>query len=205
MRISGCWGDGICIGAKKTRDGSRVLSRDVVIDGVVSTGNRRQGLSIGGSRDVRVSNCEFSHTSGTAPQCGIDIEPDRPDVTTNVRITNCRIHDNAAHGILAYRRTRAVAITGCVIQHNRRCGVVTDGCAQATVSGNTICDNGATGLLVKPGSVDGEVGGNTFCRNGPRRTARAAFATGGITPGTDHDIRIAPAASGIRVDTNFYR
>jgi parallel beta-helix repeat protein len=200
IRISDCWGDGICIGAKNVHGRPRMLSTDVVIDRVVSTGNRRQGLSIGGSRHVSVSNSEFSHTAGTAPQCGIDIEPDKPDATTDVRIENCRIHHNAAHGVLAYRRTHVVSIEGCTIERNRRCGVVTDGCQGVTIAGNTIRDNGSTGLLIKDGTAGGLVAGNTFGANDGSRLLRArhGFSLQGA------NIRIGDAASHIRVDRNAF-
>ena len=206
LRISDCWGDGICIGAKNVHGGPRVLSTDVVIDRVVSTGNRRQGLSIGGSRRVRVSHCEFSHTAGTAPQCGIDIEPDKPDATTDVRIEHCRIHHNAAHGVLAYRRTHGVTIAECTIEHNARCGVVTDGCQDVTIAGNMIRGNGATGLLIKDGTAGGRVAGNTFGANGGSRSHRArdAFFLRGVDAKVERDIRIAGAAADIRVDRNAF-
>jgi hypothetical protein len=76
MRISDCWGDGISIGASKLGGGRALPSSDITITGVTCAGNRRQGLTIGRSRRVRVRDCEFSGTGGTAPQAGIDIEPD---------------------------------------------------------------------------------------------------------------------------------
>ncbi|WP_159017468.1 right-handed parallel beta-helix repeat-containing protein [Cognatiluteimonas profundi] len=207
MQISDCWGDGICIGGRKPKGGGpKVLSSDVVIDGVVSTGNRRQGLSITGSRDVRVTNSEFSHTAGTAPQCGIDIEPDKPDFASNVHIQNCRIHDNAAYGILAYKRTRNVTIEDCTIQDNRSCGVVLDGCATASIIGNSIRDNGSTGLLVKNDSSDCSIGRNTFANNRSGKMPRPGIAASikGASPRVARDILVQDAASDIRVDTNTF-
>jgi parallel beta-helix repeat protein len=206
IHVSDCWGDGICIGGKKRKGGEKVLSSDVVIDGVVSTGNRRQGLSITGSRDVLVTNSEFSHTAGTAPQCGIDIEPDKPDFATNVRIRNCRIHHNAAYGILAYKRTRNVTIADCTIQDNRSCGVVLDGCATASITGNDIRDNGSTGLLVKNDSRDCRIGRNTFANNRSGKMPRARNAGSGADakPGRARDIVVQDAASDIRVETNTF-
>ena len=207
IRISDCWGDGISIAAKRNKTGAKVLSSDIVIDGVVCTGNRRQGLSIGASRGVRVIRSEFSHTAGTAPQCGIDIEPDKPDSASDVRIEQCRIHDNAAHGILAYRRTQAVAISGCTIERNRRCGIVTDGCNAATIVDNTIGDNGATGVFVKAGSTHVRVSRNTFRNNGAHRASAvrdAVAARGGRAKG-ERDIRVAKAASDVQLAANIFR
>lgn len=206
MHIFSCWGDGICIGAKTASDGTRVLSNDVVIAGVVSTGNRRQGLSITGSRDVRVHDSEFSHTSGTAPQCGIDIEPGKRDFATNVHIQNCRVHNNAAYGILAFRRSQGVTVKDCTIEDNRSCGVVTVGCITANIIGNRIRNNGSTGLFIKKGTANCYVSQNTFYNNYSRQGSRqrSNFSQKGVTPNVKRDILVANAASDIRVATNYF-
>src|SRR5688500_1454196 len=103
MRMAKGWGDGLSIGAA---DGSTtVLSEDVVVANVVCTGNRRQGLTIGRSKNVRVYDSEFSFTGGIKPSCGIDIEPDLmgTSITDGVLIQNCWIHNNAGNGIQVYK------------------------------------------------------------------------------------------------------
>lgn len=207
MHISGCWGDGICMGAAKVKAQPRILSTDVVIAGIVSTGNRRQGLSIGGSRDVQVYDSEFSDTSGTSPQCGIDVEPDRPDITTNVQIRNCLIRGNAAYGVLAYERTRNVTIEDCIIEDNRSCGVVTVGCTGAHIVGNTIRNNGSTGLFIKRGSNDIQVSRNTFFNNYTRQgwRPREGFSMVGLNRSIKRDILIGESVSDIEVGRNQFR
>ncbi len=206
MHISNCWGDGICIGGKKVEDGPRVLSSDVVIAGTVSTGNRRQGLSITGSRNVRVYDSEFSHTSGTAPECGIDIEPDQPDFATNVHIQNCRVHNNAKYGILVFKRTQGATIKDCTIEDNRSCGIVTVGCTDVDIVENLIRNNGSTGLFIKNGTVNCKVSQNTFYNNYSRQGVRprSEFSLDGVTPKVERDILIENAVSDIRVATNHF-
>ena len=102
IRISDCWGDGISIGGADERQATP--SEGIFIANVVCTGNRRQGLSIGRSRNVRVYDSEFSNTAGTDPGCGIDIEPDRPGGTSGVHIENCVVRNNRGGGIQIYRR-----------------------------------------------------------------------------------------------------
>ena len=68
LHISRCWGDGISIGGISGKPS--IPSRDVVVADVVSDGNRRQGLSIGDSRQVRVVRCSFLNTGGTLPGAG---------------------------------------------------------------------------------------------------------------------------------------
>ena len=52
------------------------VSRNVVIRDFVATNNYRQGLSVTGAVDLLVEDSLFELTGGTAPMCGIDIEPD---------------------------------------------------------------------------------------------------------------------------------
>ena len=91
--ITGCYGDGIYIGPGAP-------AQTFKIGAIVSTGNRRQGLTIDSVNGLMVDGAEFSHTSGTSPACGIDIEPDQTTQSVkNVTIQNCNIHDNAGGGI----------------------------------------------------------------------------------------------------------
>lgn len=64
-------GDGFYIGGNR----EHLPSTDVMIVGCRADNNRRQGLSITSAQRVRIIDCEFMRTSGTAPQFGIDIEP----------------------------------------------------------------------------------------------------------------------------------
>lgn len=92
--ISDCTGDGICIGSI-----NGTAPSDNVFCDVVSTGNRRQGLSITSGDSISVYDSEFSYTSGTAPGDGIDIEPQGTASVSNVTIENCILRGNAADGI----------------------------------------------------------------------------------------------------------
>jgi len=199
MHIADCWGDGICVGLKKDANGERRLSSDVVFDGIVSTGNRRQGLSIVGARNVWVRNCEFSHTAGTAPQCGIDIEPDGPAFVDGVRIEHCSLHDNAAFGLLVLKHTQGVIVEDCTIEHNRRSGLVINGSSNGSFVGNRIRDNGAPGLVLKGGSRGFTVSRNTFAGNGGGRGL--GLGAGGKGK---RDLVIDGSAVDIRVDANTF-
>jgi hypothetical protein len=70
---SGHGGDGFYIGGPPGDPSS-----DVHLKGCRADNNRRQGLSITSARRVRVRDCEFTNTNGTAPQFGVDLEPNRP-------------------------------------------------------------------------------------------------------------------------------
>lgn len=208
LHVSDCWGDGAYVGATWSAGRERILSDDVVIARVVSTGNRRQGLSITGSQNVRVHDCEFSNTSGTAPECGIDIEPNAPDVTSGVHIENCLLKDNASNGIQVYKRSRDVVIRDCLIEHNGGYGILAIGASGGTVLQNRIRHNRLQGLGLRGGTSDYRVSQNRFRNNNTRNVHLNDLANPewesvegreGIRPHVDID-----DASDIVLATNFY-
>ena len=66
-------GDGIYVA-----DGAAGPSQNVTISNSVFDQNFRQGFSLISGVHIFVSNCYFTNTSGTAPEAGIDIEPNTP-------------------------------------------------------------------------------------------------------------------------------
>lgn len=105
IRVTSCWADGFYIGG----------GEGIQIIGCVSTGNRRQGLSIVAGRDITVEKSSFLNTKGVPPQDGIDIEPDKGDVIEGCRITGCTFSGNAGACIeLAPKRGKVskLAISG---------------------------------------------------------------------------------------------
>lgn len=209
IRISNCWGDGICIGGADEQQ--RTPSEDIVIAGVTCSGNRRQGLSIGRTRMVRVYDSEFSDTAGTAPQFGIDIEPDRPGDAEDVRIENCVLRNNRGGGIQIYRRVSGVAIKDCTIEGNRGQGILAVGASGGTITGNCIQDNGMVGVGLRQQASDFEVSGNTFSGNGARNRGRGrglalgqARVRGNAPDAAASAIRAGEDTSGIRIEANQY-
>lgn len=196
IHVSGCWGDGISIGAVKHRGGRVVSSSDVVIAGVVCTRNRRQGLTIGRSRRVRVRDSEFSDTSGTLPGCGIDIEPDAGDGAHDVRIENCLVRGNQGPGIQLYWRVSGVTITRCTIEGNRSYGVLSVGATNAVITRNRIRNNAWRGIGLRQKTRDVLVSGNHFRDNAP--PGRRASAARVRKPMGAH-IETTKDTSGIRI------
>lgn len=97
IRSSG--GDGIYISSSSRRG----PCRNVLIENVVSDNHHRQGISIISAVDLAIRNCKFTNTSGTAPQCGIDLEPNNSkDMLVNNVIENCDFYGNAASGALVF-------------------------------------------------------------------------------------------------------
>jgi hypothetical protein len=99
LRIEGSGGDGVYV------DGGGDLgwSEDITLRNCVAYDNHRQGLSVISAVNLLVENCTFANTWGTAPEAGIDLEPD----TENQRLVNCVIRDcvfenNNGNEVLVY-------------------------------------------------------------------------------------------------------
>lgn len=148
IRISRCWGDGISAGGILFKDGSSNPGRDLLLVDVACTGNRRQGLTIGSYRGVRVRGCEFSGTGGTPPAAGIDVEPDT-GTTAGVVIEDCMIHGNRGPGVQLYKRAAGVTIRRCVIEGNRGNGILVVSARDCVVTGNVIRNNRLKGVRLQ--------------------------------------------------------
>lgn len=70
------------------------------------TGNSRQGLSVISLQNAEFVDCEFSKTSGLAPEAGVDFENNWPyQVIREIEFRGCRMLDNQTHGVVfAIRR-----------------------------------------------------------------------------------------------------
>ena len=99
MRIESSGGDGIYFdpGTK------RKWSEDCTVRNVTCYDNHRQGISVISARNLLIEGCSLSGTSGTAPESGIDLEPDTPDnVLENCIIRNCLFENNAGNAAAVY-------------------------------------------------------------------------------------------------------
>jgi parallel beta-helix repeat protein len=195
LHIARCWGDGISVGGIS---GARVKpSRDIRIEDVICTGNRRQGLTIGRSRNVRVLRSQFLATRGTLPGCGIDIEPDPGDSAEDIAIEACTLSGNHGAGLQVYARARRITVRRCTIRGNRGDGVLIRSGEQCVLEENDIADNGLRGIAVRAGGRDITVGGNRFAGNSAGlRRQRAQDARGWM------HVDVAKAATDVRVDRN---
>ena len=88
-------GDGFYIGGPQGQP-----SQEIVLENCLASNNRRQGLSITSARNVKVVDCEFEDTNGTAPQFGIDLEPNYPtDSLSNIVLLRPFTDANVGGGI----------------------------------------------------------------------------------------------------------
>ena len=198
LRVSKCTGDGICIGG---------AASDVVIQNVVSTGNRRQGLSITNCTNIKVYDSEFSYSNGTSPECGIDIEPDPGYTCSNVLIDNCRSNNNAKFGINIWKNVSNVTVTKSVVEYNGSLGMSTYGCSGIRLTGNTVRWNSATGIVIDDGTQNLTHSGNVSYCNYSRLGAktRTPFTLTGWASKIERDILKRGTLTNVVIGTNNYQ
>lgn len=93
-------GDGVLITRSFRPDSPKNYCENIIIKNCKLSNNYRQGLSITSVKNAQIVNCEFSETSGTLPEDGIDIEPDTPDEKLeNILVKGCRIFNNHGNAI----------------------------------------------------------------------------------------------------------
>lgn len=99
LRLESSGGDGIYLGATKRQP----YCKDVVIRDVACVDHHRQGISVIGAENLLIENCLMAGTQGTAPQAGIDFEPNQhSERLVNCVVRNCIFTDNAGAGVLVY-------------------------------------------------------------------------------------------------------
>lgn len=206
IRCADCFGDGISLGAAPVWQAAPIYSEDVVIANVVSTNNRRQALTIGRARYVKVYDSEFSKSHGAKPETGIDIEPDEGGVAYKVLIENCVIKGNRTYGMLMYKGSQSITVRNCVIEKNGSCGLVTVGARTVYIVGNTVRDNVATGIFIQDGTRNCQISQNRFYRNYTRNGVqeRADFSMSGWSSRIERDILRSGRITDLRITTNYY-
>ncbi|AIF51815.1 right-handed parallel beta-helix repeat-containing protein [Pelosinus sp. UFO1] len=95
------WGDGIYLGSNMTIN----YLKNVLVTNVISTNNRRQGLSIVSCDGVIIRDSDFTNQNGTAPESGIGIEPNHWEThkgiaPKNIIIENCLLSGNMEKGFM---------------------------------------------------------------------------------------------------------
>ena len=95
LRLESSGGDGIYLGATQELP----WCEDVVIRDVICHDHHRQGISVISAQDLLIEDCRLRHTEGTAPQAGIDFEPNHPaDSLVRCVMRRCTAESNAGTG-----------------------------------------------------------------------------------------------------------
>ncbi|MBQ7190263.1 MAG: right-handed parallel beta-helix repeat-containing protein [Kiritimatiellae bacterium] len=92
-------GDGIYLGCIK----ASLPDTDIVIRDVICDKNYRQGISVISAENLLIENTRMTNTRGTAPQAGIDFEPNRAgERLKNCVMRNCLSAGNQGDGYEFY-------------------------------------------------------------------------------------------------------
>jgi polygalacturonase len=197
FKVSDCWGDGMYIGGSGHIG---VPSTDVTLNNVVSTNNRRQGLSFGPVNKVYVVNSTFSNTHGTKPEAGVDIEPGR-GTAKNVRIERSTISGNAGSGVELQPNVSKVVIKSSTVKGNRGFGVYGHGVAYSWLASNLITENGLDGVALVSPTHDVKITSNTVTYNSTRwyiANNRSIYTA----TSSARDLQIPSSLSNITVSNN---
>jgi hypothetical protein len=163
VQVSDCWGDGIYVGANRIGN----ESQNVVISKCASRNNRRQGLSITGCLGATIEDSEFTDTKGSAPESGIDLEPNENLRVVDVVIRNCYIARNAGYGLLLCgAAVSRVRLEGSVSVENGLAGAaLLRGANNSQLADNRFESNEQQGVLFES-AFESEVRRNSFRNNG---------------------------------------
>lgn len=167
LQVSNCWGDGLYIGATGSAS-TAVPSTDITVSRVTSNNNRRQGLSFGPVQRVYVVNSAFTNTNGTAPQDGIDIEPQTQGISQNIRIESSTISGNMGNGLELQQNVTGVVLKSSTVKQNHGFGVLGDGGINSSIASNLITENGLDGVGMVATTHDVQITGNTITYNSTR-------------------------------------
>ena len=101
LRIESSGGDGIYIDS----GGKRAWCENITVRDVTCWDHHRQGISVISVQNLLVENCSLSGTGGTAPESGIDFEPDTPNQRlVNCVVRNCLFENNRGNAAAVYMK-----------------------------------------------------------------------------------------------------
>lgn len=196
ITISNCWGDGVLIGTS-TSGGTVVLPSDVTFNHVVSTNNRRQGMSITPAKRIYVVNSSFTGQNGTAPQAGIDIEPQSTRGATDIRIENSNLSNNLGNGLELHAYVTNLNLVGSTLSNNHGYGALSVSASFSNMVGNTVNQNGLAGIGLNSSTHDVAVVNNTITFNSTRYVS-VTSTKGSAT----RDLSVATTTSNITLSGN---
>lgn len=158
MVLDGFFLDGIHVGpAGNTPNTNIDIQRCMLRD------NRRQGISVTSCVGLTVASCTFDVSGGTAPGCGIDIEPNLGRYVDDVSIAGCVASGNEGYGILlAGHRgplTR-IRVANNTTRHNGMGGICVLTASQVQVVNNTLTEVDLPAIIVDTASSGVSLGDN---------------------------------------------
>jgi parallel beta-helix repeat protein len=195
ITVADSWGDGVLVG---TTSGWRKFTpvSNITLNRVTATNSRRQGLTITGANQVYVVNSDFNGSNGTAPQAGIDIEPQTLGTATSIRIENSGFSDNIGCGLEVHDNVNGLTVTKSTAKANHGFGIFTLGSKNVTITNNLLTQNYLFGVDISDGTQTVSLGNNTINYNGAAwlvAHGQSVFTLGYVL----RDITISGSASGV--------
>lgn len=86
------FGDGLYIGT--SNENVPFDNRNITVRNCFFNNNRRNNISIIHGKNVVIESCYIGHANGTAPQTGIDVEPNTEYQHADVYVKNCTFENN---------------------------------------------------------------------------------------------------------------
>lgn len=146
-------GDGLYLG-KGSGHSSGIIAQRTKF-----TANYRNNLTITDCADGKFVACDFSNAAGTAPQAGVDIEPnDNTYIISDIRFVNCSMNNNAEYGfaVTLYpggQVQERIKLIGCSLRNNTFQGVYLYGAAGVEFIGCDITNNTLDGVIFQSGAI----------------------------------------------------
>ncbi len=124
LTIEETGGDAIYLGAAFGKG----PNENVVIRRVDCNNNHRQGISVITAKNLTIDDCWLRNTSGTAPEAGIDFEPNSPkEFLVNCVVRKCVSEGNSGSGFLIVPQQMnsssepvSITIEDCVSRGNKQ-------------------------------------------------------------------------------------
>lgn len=136
-------GDGIYLGTAT----QWVTNKDILIKDVICESHYRQGISVITAENLLIENTIMRNTRGTAPQAGIDFEPNHPNERlVNVVMRNCTTENNSGAGYVLYLRPMAAHSEPLSVRFEN-CRSINDRGMGAGVINNNIADRAVKGVV----------------------------------------------------------
>lgn len=155
--VKNCSGDGLYMNSINSPMNLNTLITDCTFHQ-----NRRQGCSITAWNGVIFRNCVFSGTAGTAPQCGVDIEPNYDhNPVKDIYFYNCRFVRNLHSGLYVWltfpmKGEVSIFIDSCFFDENYQYPIFSKmfgsqtGSASVIVKNSVALNNGHKAYLIEP-------------------------------------------------------
>ena len=164
---------------------------------VTSDNNRRQGMSVISVNGMIISHSIFKNTIGTAPQAGIDLEPNTGNTVRNVQILDSVFTGNNNQGIVLYQTSTSTVTNNTIMRNvvstNRDTGIYSVNSSYATITNNTIqnnpegvnLDSGSTHITLTNNIISQNRNGNNILNYGSGNTISNNDTTAAFIPVPD--------------------